>query len=114
MSRTSSKPYWRPGALIQIFGKNLRLPDLARPPQPSERSATHGRPGELFQRVGGGGGAGGRFGDPDAELAGPADVVRGQYGSQIRDQRLLGRGGKTPGSAHFQPLDRSSVDRVHQ
>ncbi len=78
------------------------------------RSAIPLEAGEIFQEIGGGRGAFGGLGNPGGELAGAGDVLRGEDGAQVRDQRFLASGRKAPGGAHLEPFDRSSVDRVNE
>ena len=74
------------------------------------RSANTTEAGEIFHKIGGGRNAFGGFGHPGGDLAGPGDVLRGEDGAQVRDQRFLGSGRKAPGGAHLQPFDPSCPD----
>ena len=76
------------------------------------RSANTPEAGEIFQEIGGGRNAGGGFGHPGGDLAGPGDIFPGQDPAQVRDQRFLGSARKAPGSANFQSFDRSSREHL--
>jgi hypothetical protein len=95
-----------------VTGADHSEPDVAR-------SANTPQAGEVFHKIGGGRNAFGGFGHPGGDLAGPRDVVRGEDGAQIRDQRLLGNGRKVPGGAQVLrrsrtiPECRSSYRRPH-
>ncbi len=76
------------------------------------RSANTPQAGEVFHKIGGVGNPLCGFGHPGGELAGSGDVVRGEDGAQVRDQRLLGSGQKAPGGVH--PFVRSSRPTASQ
>ena len=54
------------------------------------RSANTPEAGEIFHKISGGRNAFGGFGHPGGDLAGPGDVLRGEDGAQVCDQRFLG------------------------
>ena len=88
---------------------NWPAPITRRPPSPLSNTPLAG---EIFQKISGGRNAFGGFGHPGGDLAGPGDVLRGEDGAQVRDQRFLGSGRKAPGGAHLQSFDRSSPERL--
>ena len=90
-------------------------PDLAGADHPDgrlRRSANTPQAGEIFQEISGGRNAFGGFGHPGGDLAGPGDVLRGEDGAQVRDQRFPGSARKATGGAHLQSFDRSSPERL--
>src|ERR1700691_2735181 len=76
------------------------------------RSANTPQAGEIFYKIGGGRNAFVGFGHPGGDLAGPGDILRGEDGAQVRDQRFPASGRKAPGGAHLQSFDRSSPERL--
>ena len=76
------------------------------------RSANTPQPAEIFHKISGGRNSFSGFGHPGADLAGAGQILRRKDGTQIRDQRFLGSGRKTPGGAHLQPFDPSSPERA--
>ena len=75
------------------------------------RSANTLLAGVIFQKIRGDRNAFGGFGDPRGDLAGPGDVLRGEDGAHVCDQRLPGSARKAPdGALLAEPKARRTID----
>ena len=98
---TGGVAQWSPrGAMSSWFLEivsSLLSAGVDHPDGRRRRSANTPQAGEIFQEIGGGRNAFGGFGHPGGDLAGAGDVLRGEDGAQVRDQRFSGSGSKSAG-----------------
>ena len=122
--RTSA---WRPLGAIGVYIVKFGCPEIFKPPQPPGLSFCAVAPAALQSRYHRPDGfrlasasrrsaalvtlsAG--FGHPAGDLAGSVDVLRGEDGAEVRNQRFLVCGRKAPSRTNFEPFNLSCPDRL--
>ena len=100
-----SSPAAIPSTHAEAIGQTWPVP--ITPTARRRRSANTPEAGEIFQKISCGRNAFGGFGYLSGDLAGPCDVLRGQDGAQVRDQRFPGSAREASDGAHLQPSDHS-------
>src|SRR5437773_1799209 len=91
-------------ALTQVLCNQQCSKECARirPCAPSTRTASASG---LLEEIRCGANTVGGFGHPGGNLAGSAEVLGAEDGSELGDQRFAGGGREAPGRADLQPLD---------